>query len=126
MAAQGAAVDALTEWSTWELARAKQQEAAEKIQEILDLLAGDNEGESEEGDWEDYEEDWDMEDYEEGEEGTPSSMDMTGDLAAGGEMQPLPLPNYSVEDVLMEEQGNMQFRQQERAKANAGKVEKDW
>ena len=97
-----------------------------KIQEILDLLAGDNEGESDDGDWEDDEEDWDMEDYEDGEDGMPSSMDMTGDLAAGSEMQPLPVPNYSVEDMLMEEQGNMQFRQQERAKANAGKVKKDW
>jgi hypothetical protein len=126
VAAQGGAVDALAAWDTWELARARQQEAVVKIQEILDLLAGDNEGESEDGDPEDFEEDWDMEDYEEGEQGTPSSADMTGDLASGGEMQPLPLPNYSVEDVLMEEQGNMQFRQQERAKANAGKVEKDW
>ena len=56
----------------------------------------------------------------------PSSMPMQGDLAAGSDMQPLPLPNYSVEDLLMEEQGNLQFRQQQRAKAQAGRVKKDW
>ena len=53
-------------------------------------------------------------------------MPMEGDLAAGGEMAPLPVPNYSAEELLMEEQGNMQFREQQRAKAQAGKVEKDW
>ena len=41
-------------------------------------------------------------------------------------MQPLPVPNYSVEDILMQEQGSLQFRQQQRAKSNQGKVEKDW
>jgi hypothetical protein len=51
---------------------------------------------------------------------------MEGDFAAGGEMQALPVPNYSAGDILMEEQGSLQFRQQQRAKANAGKVEKDY
>lgn len=41
-------------------------------------------------------------------------------------MQELPVPNYSAEEILMEEQGNLQFRQQKRASANAGKVEKDF
>ena len=53
-------------------------------------------------------------------------MPMEGDFSAGGEMQELPLPNYSAEDILMEEQGNLQFRQQERAKANNANVEKDY
>lgn len=126
VAAQREAIEPLEAWSTWEVARTKQQVAIARIQEILDLLAGDNEGESDEGDWEDYEEDWEMDEYEDAEDGMPSSMSMTGDLAAGSEMQPLPVPNYEAEDLLMEEQGSMQFRQQQRAKANAGKVEKDW
>jgi Ca-activated chloride channel family protein len=129
----GEAVDAqqqadgrVASWTTWELARAHQLVAIQRIREILDLLEGGDPNESDEGDWEDYEEEWDMDDYEDGEEGMPSSTPMQGDLAAGGEMQPLPVPNYSVEDLLMEEQGNLQFRQQQRAKAQAGKVKKDW
>lgn len=49
-----------------------------------------------------------------------------GDFAAGAEMQELPVPNYSAEDILLEEQGNRQFREQQRASANAGAVEKDY
>ena len=55
-----------------------------------------------------------------------SSDSIEGDLAAGVEMQELPVPNYSVDDILLGEQGNLQFRQQKRASANAGKVEKDY
>ena len=73
---------------------------------------------------EDYEEDYDyMEDAEEGE---MTSEAFQGDLVAGAQMQELPVPNYSAEEILMEEQGNLQFRQQKRASANAGKVEKDF
>ncbi len=59
-------------------------------------------GEDEDGEWDD-EGDWD--DYEEVGERLPSSMPMEGDLAAGSEMAPLPVPNYSAEELLMEEQG---------------------
>ena len=120
---QKQAEEQLGNWTTWELARAGQMIAIQRIQEILDLLAGDD---PDEGDWEDEDDEWDLDEYEDADEGSPSSMMMEGDLAAGGEMQPLPVPNYSAEDLLMEEQGNMQFRQQERAKAQAGKVDKDW
>ena len=71
----------------------------------------------------------DEEDYEymdESEEGMNSSEPMEGDFAAGSEMQALPIPNYSAEDILMEEQGSQQFREQKRASANAAKVEKDF
>lgn len=122
---QQTALQGIPDLSRWELVRASQNLAGEKIQEILELLSNDS-SQSDEGDWEDYEEDWDMEDYEEGEEGMPSSRMMQGDLAAGVEMQPLPVPNYSAEELLLEEMGNLQFRQEQRAKAQAGKVEKDW
>ena len=123
---QKKALDSLPNVPAWEIVRANQNLAGEKILQILDLLANDSSQSDDEGDWEDYEDEWDMEDYEEGEEGMPSSQMIQGDLAAGSEMQPLPIPNYSAEELLMEEMGNLQFRQEQRAKSQAGKVEKDW
>ena len=73
-------------------------------------------------DYEDIYED----DYSEMSESMPDSSYNEGDLAAGSSMQPLPAPNYTIEDILLEEKGNLQFRQQKRANANAAKVEKDY
>ena len=66
------------------------------------------------------------EDYSEISESMPDNSFNEGDIAAGSSMQPLPAPNYTIEDILLEEKGNLQFRQQKRAKANAAKVEKDY
>lgn len=130
----GRAIDAqmkaeklLSEWGGWPAARAEQQLAMRTIQEILELLAGDSQQQSEESDeWDEYEEEYDDDYMEDSEESMSSSEAMQGDLAAGADMQELPIPNYSVEDILMEEQGSLQFRQQKRASANAAKVEKDY
>ena len=65
-------------------------------------------------------------DYSEMSENMPDSNYNEGDLAAESSMQPLPTPNYTVEDILLEEKGNLQFRQQKRANANAARVEKDY
>ena len=73
-------------------------------------------------DYEDMYED----DYSEMSESMPDSSYNEGDLAAGSSMQSLPAPNYTIEDILLEEKGNLQFRQQKRANANAAKVEKDY
>ena len=73
-------------------------------------------------DYEDIYED----DYSEMSESMPDSSYSEGDLAAGSSMQSLPAPNYTIEDILLEEKGNLQFRQQKRANANAAKVEKDY
>ena len=116
----------LSSWNTWPSARAEQLVAEHLIEEILSLLGNNSSDESDGEDWDEME---DYEDYEysdDMDESMMSSMPMEGDFAAGGEMQSLPVPNYSAEDILMEEQGSMQFRQQQRAKANAGKVEKDY
>ncbi|MFC7336816.1 VWA domain-containing protein [Haloferula chungangensis] len=128
LGAQDKAREALAEWSRWAESAAQQQVAILKIEEILAILEGGDSGESEEGedDEGEWDEEGDWEDYEDSEDGMPSSMPMEGDLAAGSEMAPLPVPNYSAEELLMEEQGNMQFREQQRAKGQAGKVEKDW
>ena len=121
--AQADAADLLKQWQYWPSARSRQQAAIDRLQEIIDLFASSGYSEGE-GDWE--EEDW--EDYSEGEdgEGMSSSMPAQGDFRKDAMMQPLPLPNFSAEEVLMEEMGSQQFREQQRAKANAGKVEKDW
>ena len=124
--AQNRAAEQLRQWTSWPDARLQQQVAIDKIKSILDLLASDQSEDWDEGDWEDWEEDWDDMEFSDSEGGMNASMDGQGDLAAGAEMQALPLPNYSVEDILMEEQGSLQFRQQQRAVANKGKVEKDW
>ena len=106
------------------------------IQELKDLIkeegnqASDDsspqsseDGESENlDDYEDMYED----DYSEMSESMPDSSYNEGDLAAGSSMQSLPTPNYTIEDILLEEKGNLQFRQQKRANANAAKVEKDY
>ena len=73
-------------------------------------------------DYEDMYED----DYSEMSESMPDSSYNEGDLAAGSSMQSLPAPNYTIEEILLEEKGSLQFRQQKRANANAAIVEKDY
>lgn len=116
----------LANWSTWPAARGQQGVAEQLIEEILNLL-GNSASDDSEG--EDFTEMEDADEYDYSDEMSDSmmsSLPMEGDFSAGGEMQALPLPNYSVEDILMEEQGSLQFRQQQRASANAAKVEKDY
>jgi hypothetical protein len=125
IAAQDVAREMLARWGTWPDARHQQQLAIQKIQEILDLLSSDDSGESDESEWDD-EEDWDMMEPSDSEESMSSSMRGTGDFARGAAMQPLPKPNYSVEDILQQESGSLQFRQQQRAQSNRESVEKDW
>lgn len=121
------ASERLQSWSSWPVARSAQGNAIRTIQEILDLLLGDSQQDSEESDeYEEYDEDYEYEDFEEYSESMSSSEMTEGDLASEAGMQELPVPNYSAEDILMEEQGNLQFRQQKRANANAGKVKKDY
>lgn len=124
--AQDRAAEQLRQWAFWPDARLQQQVAIDKIEEILNLLASDQSEDWDEGEWEEWEEDWEDMDFSDSEGGMNASMEGQGDLASGAEMQALPIPNYSVEDILMEEQGSLQFRQQQRAVANEGKVEKDW
>lgn len=113
----------LTRWGTWPDARDQQHVAIQKIQEILDLLASDD---SDERDGDDEEEDGDMMEPSDSDKSISASMEGQGDFASDAAMQPLPLPNYSVDDILQQEQGSLQFRQQQRAKSNQKSVEKDW
>ncbi len=116
----------LADFSSWRAARANGRTAENKIQEILDLLVGQSESSDEgEEDWEEYEDDY-YDDVDNDQESMNASEAMQGDFAAGSTMQALPVPNYSTEDILLEEQSNLQFRQQQRASVNASKVEKDY
>lgn len=125
ISAKKRAVDPLRQQASWPDARVQQQIALDKVQSIIDLLSSPSDSdESEEGDWED--EDWEDMEYSDAEDGMNSSIDGQGNMAAGAEMQALPTPNYSVQDILMQEQGSLQFRQEQRAAQNKGKVEKDW
>ena len=126
IAAQEIARTRLQQWNTWRDGRDQQLVAVNKIQEILDLLSNDNMSDSEDGEWDEYDEYDEMMEASDSEEGMMSSMQGQGDFASGSQMQALPIPNYSVDDILMEEQGSLQFRQQQRAKGNESKVEKDW
>ncbi|TWU40317.1 von Willebrand factor type A domain protein [Novipirellula aureliae] len=126
VSAQERAEKMLARWDTWDDARDQQQVAVQKIQEILDLMASDESEDSDESDWEDEEEDWDMMEPSDSDESTSASMQGQGDYASDAAMQPLPLPNYSVDDILQQEQGSLQFRQQQRAQSNQKSVEKDW
>jgi hypothetical protein len=122
---QAQSTERLTIWEQWPAAGNTLQTIEQTIEEIIELLSSDSDESSE--DSENSEEMGDEYEYmEDSEESMNSSEAMQGDFAASSEMQALPTPNYSAEDILMEEQGNLQFRQQKRAESNAGKVEKDY
>ena len=100
--------------------RGYEEQVAKEEAEAPSQAQPEQEGEGEPSAMDD--EDWEM--TEEGE--YDESMPSQGDFARSSEMQPLPAPNYSVEEILGEEAESQQFRQQTRARASAGKVEKDW
>ncbi len=120
------AAERLGAWESWPAARSEQQVAEQAIEAILAHLSNPSSDESESDDDGEMNQDEDYEYSDDMSESVPSSIPMEGDFAAGSEMLSLPLPNYSAEDILQEEQGNLQFRQQQRAAANAANVEKDY
>ncbi|MEM7790621.1 MAG: VWA domain-containing protein [Verrucomicrobiota bacterium] len=122
---QAIAIELLSNWNTWPTARAEQQSVEKILKAILDLLRSPSSSDYEGEEYDDMEYE-DFEYAEDSESSLNSSIGMRGDFAAGSEMQELPLPNYSAEEILAEEQGNQQFRQQQRARANASQVEKDY
>lgn len=124
--AQDRAAGHLRQWASWPEARVQQQVALDRIQAILDMLASDQSSDSEDSDWDESENESEDMETTDSQDSMSSSREGQGDFAAGAEMQGLPVPNYSVQDILREEQGSLQFRQQQRAARNQGKVEKDW
>ena len=103
----------------------KQIEAEKYIIQILEYLSkGDASDESTPSEEPDMDAEYDYSDEEN--PSMSSSSATEGDLASDSTMQSLPLPNYSAEDILLEEQQNQQFREQKREAANAIAVEKDY
>ncbi|TVP75747.1 MAG: VWA domain-containing protein, partial [Puniceicoccaceae bacterium] len=125
--AQAAAQSFYRNWDNWPAARSEGLAVEHALAEILDLLMDRQSFRTE-----DEAEDEAVQDFEDGEEfsdageSQSSSQASSADFAASVEMQALPVPNYSAEDILLEEQGSRQFREQTRARANAGQVERDY
>ncbi|MGJ8655696.1 MAG: VWA domain-containing protein [Akkermansiaceae bacterium] len=123
---QQTATNTLADRSEWSASRSPQANAITLLQEIIDLLSSNSDQTSDE-DSEEYEDDeGDYEESDEDGESTTTSESMQGDLSSTSQMQALPEPNYSAEDILQEEQSNLQFRQEKRADQNAAKVKKDY
>jgi hypothetical protein len=99
-------------------------EATEALKAILEELAG-NQGEGDEF----SEDDWD--EYDESEMASDQSGAAHPSMPAGGDLRSdfvnraLPQPNFSVEELLAEEEANNQVRA-ERQPARVSEVEKDW
>ncbi|MEM9399932.1 MAG: VWA domain-containing protein [Verrucomicrobiota bacterium] len=112
----------------WPLARREMRRAIDLMEQILRIMSNSDSSDSMDSDemMDMEEEDWEMYDESDYEENPSSNMQGKGDLAQGSEMQPLPKPNYTAEEILHEETENQQFREQKRSKANEGKVDKDW
>ncbi len=103
---------------------AAKSEATEALKEILKELAGDQ-GEGDEfsdEDWDEYDES-EMSSDQSG--AADQSMAAAGDLRSDFVNRALPRPNFSVEDLLAEEQANNQLRA-ERQPERVSEVEKDW
>ncbi len=105
---------------------ASKNEATQALKEILKELAGDQgEGEGDEfsdEDWDDYDES-EMSSDQSG--AADQSMASAGDLRSDFVNRALPRPDFSVEDLLAEEESNNQLRA-ERQPARVSEVEKDW
>ncbi|MDP6504275.1 MAG: hypothetical protein QF886_11705 [Planctomycetota bacterium] len=123
-AAQDNAVSLLERIDRINPAVASKRKATNELQALLDLLGGDQE----EG--EDFEdEDWD--DYDQNEMNTDDTGQASRSTATDGAMRSdfvnrsLPVPDYSVEDILEEEAANNQIRAKKRSD-RVGEVERDW
>lgn len=126
-AAQASAATELKVRDAWKVARNHSQQAEKTLQEIIEILSNNNadSGESDkEGD--EMPQDGDTTETDDSKPSSADSRPAEGDVAAGADMQALPVPNYSADDILKEEQGSLQFRQQKRGGANAAKVKKDY
>jgi hypothetical protein len=119
--------DALSSPDQWTRARQEQGVASGHFRAILALLATNkpsDEGEGDDSTMND-EESADAADDETESAQSASILDK-GDKSQSADIQPLPKPNYTSQDIIQKEAANQQFRQQKRASAQAGKVEKDW
>jgi len=118
---------------SWPQANSAFHGAARQMQEALRLLSDQNQGQDSEdsSDMSDESEmDWDFEeDMEWSESDMPSDMSMpmeSGSFKTALESRSLPTPNYTAEEILMEEAANMEQRAQQQSGRAGAKVEKNW
>lgn len=124
---QELAYKSLSAGESWLTTTRNQKNAIQFIEQILEILASNSQESSDEGDEaESDEESSEYEEMDENSESTVSDEAQQGDLAASSSMQGLPEPNYSAEDILEQEKGSLEFRQQKRANSNAAKVKDDY
>ena len=127
VASQKKAQEFLGKFDLWWPATQRQREAVSWMEQILNLFPQQDNASSENSeDWEEMDEDY--EDWEESEEGNPSntSASLSSQMSGYSEIQDMPAPNFSAEEIMAEELQNQQFREQTRAKSKMGKVKKDW
>jgi uncharacterized protein YegL len=117
----------------WPQANSAFHGAARQMQDALQLLSDQNQGQDSEQSSEmsdDDEMDWEFdEDMEWSESDMPSDMSMpmdSGNFKTALESRSLPTPNYTAEEILMEEAANMEQRAQQQSGRAGAKVEKNW
>lgn len=120
------------EGAKWPPANSAFRSAAGRMQEALKILAqssGQSGDESDEmSDDSEMDDEYD-EDMEWSESDMPANMSaamQAGNFKADLEARSLPIPNYTSEEILTEEEANMEQRSQQKAKQAGAKVEKNW
>jgi len=117
----------------WPQANTAFRTATRQMEDALQLLSDQNQGQSQEKNSEmseDYEMDWDFEENMEGlESDMRSDMSMpiqSGNFQTALESRSLPTPNYTAEEILMQEAANMKQRALQQSSRAGAKVEKNW
>ncbi len=117
----------------WPQANSAFHGATRQMQDALRLLSDQNQGQDSEQSSEmsdDEDMDWEFdEDMEWSESDIPSDMSMpmeSGSFKTALESRSLPTPNYTAEEILMEEAANMEQRAQQQSGRAGAKVEKNW
>ena len=117
----------------WPQANSAIHAAARQMQAALQLLSDQNQGQDSQESSEPSDEsemDWDFEeemDWSESDQPSDMSMPMqSGNFKTALESRSLPTPNYTAEEILMEEAANMKQRAQQQSDRAGSKVEKNW
>ncbi|MBT3193824.1 MAG: VWA domain-containing protein [Verrucomicrobia bacterium] len=117
----------------WPHANSAFHTAARHMQDALDLLSDQNQQQDSDADSQDYDEnemDWDFEEDMEWSDSDASS-NLSMPMSSQGfktalENNSLPTPNYTAEEILMEEAANQEQRAQKNAGRAGANVEKNW
>lgn len=133
-AAQTTALDNLKpNGVNWPKANTAFRSATRQMQKALQILSDQNSGQDSQQSSnlpEDYDMEWDFdENMEWSESDMPSDLSMpmqSGSFKTSLESRSLPMPNYTAEEILMEEAANMEKRAQQQSSRAGAKVEKNW